>query len=154
MRLSLDVAHLLAASIWIGALVLSLGMLFRGASAASEAFAALARFAGIGSTLVSILLATGIANLLFIASPDQWAGMMRLPYGRLLLVKVIGFLGMLALAGLNRFVLVPKLQEQGGVAANAAVLRNLKVSIALEMGLGLGVLLLVASLGLLDPSGA
>jgi putative copper export protein len=77
-----------------------------------------------------------------------------LPYGRLLLVKLISFLGMLALAGLNRFVLVPKLQGQDAVAPNATALCNLKLSIAVEMGLGLGVLLLVASLGLLDPSGA
>jgi len=154
MRLSLDIAHLLAASIWIGALALFLAMLFRGARTASQTVAALTRFAGIGSMMVGILLATGIANLLFIASPDQWPGMLSFPYGRLFLLKLCAFLGMLALAGVNRFVLVPKLQGQDGVAANATALRNLKLSIVLETGLGLGVLLLVATLGLLDPSGS
>jgi len=67
---------------------------------------------------------------------------------------LFAFLGMLALAGVNRFVLVPKLQGQDGVAANATALRNLKLSIVLETGLGLGVLLFVATLGLLDPSGS
>lgn len=153
LRLSFDIGHLLAASIWIGALVLFLAMLSNGVRTECQAAEALSRFAGIGSMLVGILLATGIGNLMFLVSPGQWPAMLRILYGRLLLLKFCVFLGMLALAVLNRFILVPRLQDRGAAAVSTTALRSLKLSIVLEMALGMAVLLLVSRLGLLDPTG-
>ncbi|EIZ78050.1 copper resistance d domain protein [Novosphingobium sp. Rr 2-17] len=138
-----DMLHLLAASAWIGALVLFVAMLFAPVARPvdpARAVAALARFSRIGSALVAILIATGLANTLFLASPRQWPIMASTLYGRLLIAKLLLFAMMLGLAALNRFRFVPSF-----------ALARLRTSVAIELALGFAVLLCVGLLGTLDP---
>lgn len=142
-QLGADMLHLLAAAAWIGALVLFVAMLFapvvRPADPA-RAVAALARFSAMGNVLVATLIATGLSNTLFLASPRQWPLMASTLYGRLLIAKLMLFAMMLGLAALNRFRFVP------GFA-----LARLRTSVAIELALGFAVLLCVGLLGTLDP---
>jgi putative copper resistance protein D len=151
-RLGGDIVHLLAASMWIGALVLFLAMLASQRICEALTAAAFSRFAGTGTVLVLVLAATGIGNLLFLIGPWKWGILATLPYGRLLLTKLALFTGMLGFAGLNRFRLVPTLADGSSSTRAHASRLPLSFSIATELVLGLAVLLIVSRLGLLDPS--
>jgi putative copper resistance protein D len=151
-RLGGDIVHFLAASMWIGALVLFLAMLASWRKCEAPTAAALSRFAGIGGILVVVLAATGIGNMLFLIEPSRWGILPTLSYGRLLLTKLALFVGMLAFAGLNRFWLVPNLTGASSSMGSQGTSLPLSISIAMELVLGLTVLLIVSRLGLLDPS--
>lgn len=144
-RLVADIVHLLAAAIWLGALVLFLRLLQPSKRTLQGIAAPLERFAGVGSLLVAVLVITGLANLWFLAPSPSWAGQIGTTYGRLLAVKLGLFAAMLVLAGLNRFVLVPAL------AGDAEARWQLRLAVAVEFCAGLAILLIVARLGLLDP---
>jgi len=145
-RLIGDMVHLGAASVWLGALALFAVLLARGRHRSALA-AALARFADIGTMLVVLLVATGLANLLFIALPARWAALAAAPYGRLLGLKLGLFGAMLVLAAINRFVLVPRLAEQADRGAWPSLMRT----VSAELACAALVLLSVAFLGHLDP---
>lgn len=158
LHLAADIAHLLAAGLWIGALF-CLGILVfapsTGASVARLQLAhrALAGFAPVGSMAVAMLVATGIANTFWILG---WAGLTGLPgtrYGQLLIAKLLLFAAMLGLAASNRWRLVPRL-ESGLTASPLAPLAALRRSLALEALAGAAIVALVAWLGTLDPGGA
>lgn len=137
-----DVLHLLAAATWLGAL----------AGFAVSAFGddsirrarRLAAFARTGSVIVALLLLTGIVKTFAIAG---WP----LPLGSrwvwLLALKLGLFAAMLGLAAINRWKITPAL-ERGEATAQG----HLKRSVMLELGLGLGVVAIVALLGVLDPA--
>ena len=148
-RLLCDVIHLLAASTWLGALVAFLVMLAVQRHSA-ETVGALTRFSGTGTMLVLVLIATGLGNLTFVASPRKWAALADGPYGELMLVKLALFAAMLALATTNRFWLVPQLVHSAAIDRER-VFRKLRASVAGEFLIGLTVLLLVSHLGQLDP---
>jgi putative copper resistance protein D len=153
-RLVLDILHLLAASIWLGALVLFLAMLGKASGTQVATGNALARFAGIGGVLVVTLALTGTANLWFLAPPRDWLALVQTGYGALLGIKLAVFSAMLGLAGLNRFALVPRLLVSGHEDQGSHAVRVLRMSIAVEFALAFVILLLVARLGMLDPGGA
>jgi copper resistance protein D len=71
------------------------------------------------------------------------------PYGRLLTVKIVLFTGMIALASLNRFRLVPRLRRSDEVIVP---LRTLLRSVVFEQTLGLALLAVVAVLGTWAPA--
>lgn len=151
LRIMADLVHLAAASIWLGALALFTAMLLLSHSRA-ELLPSLTRFAGQGSALVAALVLSGAANLLFISEPEHWPAMIGTPYGRLLLLKLALFGAMLMLAAANRFLLVPRMaQRVGGRSGSPRI--PLSLSIGLEFCFALGVLLIVALLGQLDPFG-
>lgn len=150
LRLLGDVVHLLAASVWLGALILFLVMLLTRQEQPDTA-TALERFSVIGSVLVAVLLATGIGNLLFLVAPSQWAVLLNETYGRLLLGKLALFGAMLGLAATNRFLLVPRLRIPRASSSGRGGLRHLRLSIFVELVIGIIVLLVVAILGQLDP---
>jgi len=152
-----DIVHTVAASIWVGAL-LSFGLLLticspRSLESERALQRALAAFSGIGSVLVVILLATGLANAWFIVGGViPWQGFWDTAYGRVLSAKVAVFGLMLCLAAVNRFRLTRDLEDvldQSGVPT--APLRCLRRSITAETSLGFGALALVAWLGTLAP---
>lgn len=148
-----DVGHLLAAGVWLGALVILAACVFRPMRAPAErqlAVAALAGFSTTGSIVVAILLLTGIVNLLSIIGSQGVPNMPATTYGLLLLIKLALFSMMLGLAAINRWRLTPLLVADSDGAA-ASVQRHLRVSILLELSLALTVLALVAWLGTLDP---
>jgi putative copper resistance protein D len=177
LHLIADILHALAAGVWIGALAMFLLMLTQrsvqdpGRDAA--VYKALHGFAGIGSVLVATLVATGLINSWFLVGPTRLSGLWTNPYGQLLSLKLIVFLGMLGLAAANRFHLTPDL---GVALSNAdfnrgrwtpdlgpqlnldgpteAAVRGLRRSLVLEAGLGFAVLALVAWFGMLAPVSA
>ena len=149
-HLASDIAHALAASIWIGALTAFVVLIVRRPSADAETDAAVARslagFAGIGAATVSVLVVTGLINSLWLVglskAPSLWAS----PYGVLLSIKLGLFGLMLGLAADNRFRLSPLMARDAGRA-----LPLLKRSLWCEFALGVVILAVVAVMGILPP---
>lgn len=136
-----DVAHVLAAATWLGALAVFVVSAF---SREGADIAALARFARTGSVVVAILICTGLLNTLAIAS---WPMALEARWFSILAVKLALFAAMLALAAGNRWRIVPAL-ERGEPGATA----RLRRSLLLEFAAGLGVVAAVSLLGVLDPA--
>ncbi len=155
LHMGADGAHLLAAGAWLGGL-LGLGCLLMLARQSPsehtvDARAALVRFSSIGSIVVATLVGSGLINAWFlVGSLDKLA---TTPYGQLLLVKLCLLIGMLALAALNRFNLVPSLvrtKENGEPLSSS--LQKLRRSVLGEQVLGLTIVLIVAYLGTMQPA--
>jgi len=145
-----DGIHLIAAGVWIGALVVLARLVVAAArGASSDEIAglhhALAQFSGTGTAVVIALSVTGLINPGFLASLTTL-------YGRVLLAKLGLFGCMLMLAAANRFWLTPRLAValHAGVRFESAT-GLLRASILIETALGLLVLLTVAWLGTLAP---
>jgi len=153
-HLGADIAHGWAAAVWVGALVVFF-MLLRPRGPTSEAVTslhgALHGFAGVGTVLVAILVATGLVNSWFLVSPQRIEGLWTTPYGRLLSLKVLLFGAMLALAAANRFRLTPALGRVLGRSGETAALSALRWSVMIEAAVGIMVLALVAWFGTLAP---
>ncbi len=145
LHVSADALHLLAAGAWLGALAAFLWLL-RSAPEDPATARAMSDFARIGSLAVAVLVASGAANAWLVLGAVQ--PLFTTLYGRLLLLKLALFAGMLALAGLNRFRLAPALAK----APTPSVLRGLRRHVLGEQGLGLAVLLVVSVIGTLDPT--
>ncbi len=156
-HLAIDVFHLWAAAVWLGALAALCTLLFRSKTTMTpEELGALHRalegFSGLGAGIVAVLLATGLANSWFLVGPAHLAEVPFTSYGGLLLAKVGLFGMMLMLAAANRLLLTPRLgsalDESDPVAGAVAALR---CSVLLESVLGVLVLVLVSLLGTLAP---
>lgn len=158
-HLGADIAHLLAAGIWIGALVALLLLVTRRVAYVDEAHVRLSHrtlegFSVVGSALVVVLVLTGVVNTWLLVG---LAGLFELPfdlYGQLLLAKLTIFGAMLALAAVNRFRLTPRLRDAISTGDHGSAMSALRRSLALETAAGLVVLALVAWLGVLEPSGS
>lgn len=159
LHLAADILHLLAAGLWVGALVAMLLLVFRPAAAMDRAHLllshrVLAGFSTTGTIVVGTLTVTGLINL---AGTTGVAGIAALPlsrYGQLLIAKLALFATMLALAASNRFRLVPAFETALAAGDHAAALAALRRSLAFESVCAAAILALVAWLGTLDPSGA
>ena len=138
-----DVAHLLAAGAWVGALR-GLVALLRDSRGSPLAAEATRQFSRLGVASVTLLLFTGFVNALFLVGDVP--ALIGTEYGRLLLVKLTLFAAMLALAAVNRFVLTPRLSPEN--AADAARLRR---NAMLETGAGVGIVAIVGVLGITIP---
>lgn len=154
-HLAADIVHLLAAAVWIGALACFLGLAatsWRDGAQAPVFHAALAGFSGVGTGVVAALVVTGLINSWFLVGPAGAAALLTTLYGRLLLLKIALFTGMILLAAANRFRLTPALRKAlGDPAANGSKVRALRHSLIFELGAGLALLALVAWLGQLAP---
>jgi putative copper resistance protein D len=153
-----DIAHALAAGLWIGALAAFLILLLPGQARSAAVQDALHRalhgFSGLGSALVAVLVATGLINGAFVVG---WPGLQHLwtsPYGQLLTAKLVLFVGMLGMAAANRFRLTPTLGAALVGGSTTEALAALRRSVALETALALAVLALVAWFGTLAPRSA
>ena len=140
-----DAVHLLGAGAWLGGLV-PLAIVARWGSL-DEATKALTRFSGMGYAAVAALLATGLVNGWFLVGTVD--GLINTSYGRLLVLKVAIFGTMVALAGLNRFRLVPRLAS--GQISGRLALSRLRRHILAEQSLGFAVILIVSFLGTMAP---
>ncbi|HET6969857.1 MAG TPA: copper homeostasis membrane protein CopD [Phenylobacterium sp.] len=153
-----DLLHLAAAGFWIGALIAFAALLARPGQieepAAKALQDALAGFAGTGSAVVAVLVATGVANSWFLVGPARLGGLFTTPYGLVLLAKLAVFAGMIGLAARNRFTHTPALEAALAGQPIVPALRALRASVFLEAALGLAVLALVAVLGMLEPIAA
>jgi putative copper resistance protein D len=146
-----DILHLLAAAIWIGALVALSGVLARASAPRNAALVAddLKAFSALGTASVLVIVITGLINSAFLVGVERIGRMTTDPYGQILIAKIALFVAMLGLAAANRFVLVPRLERQD--LAPVSALSRLKISVGLETMLGLLVLLAVAAMGRIAP---
>jgi copper resistance protein D len=141
-----DIAHLLAAAIWIGTLALLLMAITNRAVPRASLASALQRFSLVGTIVVALLIVTGLINLWAIAGIDI-ANLVATDYGRVLLVKLLLFAAMLGFAALNRWRYTPMLMQD-----HNAPVAPLRRSLSLELSLALAVLAAVALLGTLSPN--
>jgi putative copper export protein/Cu/Ag efflux protein CusF len=139
-----ELLHLLAAGAWLGGL-LPLLLLLRHATPEAAAIAA-RRFSRLGFAAVVVLLCTAVVQ-----SGELIGGLTGLvgtSYGQTALGKLALFVGLLCLAGINRYELTPNLD---GAAARSYAAR-LGRSIVGEMILGLAVVLLAGFLATEVPA--
>lgn len=156
LHLVADIAHLLAAAIWLGALCLLLAMVWSRSIAdparQSGVHGLLHRFSTLGLWAVSVLLLSGLVNAAFLVGIEGIDRLFTDLYGRLLLAKTGIFLAMVLLAAGNRFLWVPKLDRDIRSGSHRpSALPALRWSIGLEVALGLSALLAVAIMGRLPP---
>lgn len=153
LHLSADGLHLLAAALWLGAIVGLLCLVRRTAATMDQpelarAGAALARFSSIGTAVVATLVVTGAINLWMIVGLDGLPSLLDRSYGRQLALKLLFFAMMLALAATNRFWFAPRL---GRPTQPPRLLPMLQISLATELALLLVILLVVGRLGMTEP---
>lgn len=154
-HLGSDMLHLLIAGAWVGAIATLILVASYTAGAKDDPAAHLlaetsSGFARLGTAIVVLLAITGAANYLFVVGPT-FGGLVDSLYGRLLLIKLGAFVGMLVLAAFNRFKHTPALEKAltaGNPSSAVAILRR---SLWLELSLATAVMLLVAWLGALGP---
>ncbi len=149
---AVDALHLVAAAAWVGTL-LPLALLLRAAEHAAAsvdmARTATLRFSTLGIVCVAALILTGAVNTLYLAG--SVTALTETDYGRLLLVKVGLFLGMVLIATINRVWLTPRLVHGADDAARDA-LRLLRRNISVEIAAGAIIIAIVAVLGVSAPS--
>jgi len=138
-----DVVHLLAAGAWLGGLPALVAALDtnRGDEIAARAAG---RFSAIGLAAVTALVASGLVNAWY--QVGDGPALLGTPYGRLLLVKLMLFAAMIAVAVVNRGTLAPRVVA-GDRGARSVLRRNALAEIAL----GLGVVAIVGRLGITVP---
>lgn len=153
-HLASDILHLLAAAAWLGGL-LPLAITLRGTVRESDvrlsavAREAVARFSILGILSVGTLLVTGLVNSWMLVG--HVAALTGADYGRVLCVKLALFLCMVAVAGVNRLILTPRLRYNQGETARLAA-RQIERNSLIEGALGAIILLAVGLLGTLQPS--
>lgn len=158
-HLASDILHILAASVWVGALAAFLALLWPKASGTPDRgrtiHTALHGFSGKGSAIVAAILASGLVNSWFLVGPEGVGRLATSLWGQLLLLKLALFLAMLTLAAANRFRLTPALAAATDQPQEAGpALRRLRLSLLLETSASILVLTLVAWLGTLEPPSA
>lgn len=157
-HLGADILHILAACVWIGALVAFLLLLMQ-QSMSRESREGLHRalhgFSGVGSAVVAVLVLTGAINSWILIGPSRVSGLWTTPYGLVLSAKLALFGLMLLLAAANRWRLTPALRRALDEPAESdASLRALRRSLVLETAAAFALLILVAWLGMLVPVAA
>lgn len=143
-----QIAHLLPAGAWLGGLLplaLALRQVTQETADRGRALGILMHFSAIGIVSVAIITITGILN--------TWLVIGRIPtiydeYDRILIVKIVLFIVILALAVLNRFHLLPKLRDPGG---GGIIFRLLWWSVLLEQTIGVSIILAASIMGQTSP---
>jgi copper resistance protein D len=150
-----DAAHLLAAGAWLGGLAPLAYLLARQLDKGRD-FAVidrvLLRFSGMGYVAVATLVGTGLINSWFLVG--SVSNLLVTPYGQTLLAKLVLFVGMLALAVVNRFWLVPAISSsrpRATVDSSPVWLRRLHIHVLGEQLLGAMILVVVSFLGTMQP---
>lgn len=150
-----DIIHLLAASAWIAALGAFLLIISAKKASAhrdlSAAHRALAGFATVGTTIVTLIVASGLVNSVILIGVENVGALGRSLYGQLMLIKLVLFSGMLLLAADNRFRLTPAFKLALAHEETTGAPTLLRRSLWLEAGAGIVVLAFVAWLGTLAP---
>lgn len=158
MQLAVATAHLLAASAWLGGLVVFAWFLFWLAgidqSWKDAAFkTATRRFSALGFVSVAILIATGAYN--------AWTLVGAVPplvgtrYGQLLLMKLALLLPLIAIAAVNLLKLKPRilaLRVEQSAARIAELLHRLRRNVTREAILGACILIIVGMMSVTPPA--
>jgi putative copper resistance protein D len=151
-----DTIHMLAAAIWLGAILCFLWLLRLSDGAAISgrsviAARALAQFARVGSVCVALIVATGIINSQMIVGWNRIGESLAGPYGQLLFAKLAAFAAMLALAAFNRWRLTPALANAVQTSDANTALAAMRRSVFTEAAAAAAIVAIVAWLGTLDP---
>ncbi len=152
-----DIAHILAAAAWIGALAIFSLVLTRPSPeriAQKTICTSLASFSGAGTAFVTIIIASGLINSAFLVGWDI-KQIVSTPYGQVLIAKLLLFAAMLVLAARNRLRHTPALATalQGMVPPQQAM-ADLRRSVVVETCVSTAILALVGWLGMLEPVAA
>lgn len=155
-QLIADIAHLLGAGAWLGALAALTIILFRGAETMNEAYLQMAHrllkdFSVAGTIIVAVVLGSGLVNSWALVGPQNVLTIHNTLYGQLLIAKLMLFGVMLFLAAVNRFKLTPRFERALQPGATSSAAGELRQSLVLELGIALLILGLVAWLGTLEP---
>jgi putative copper resistance protein D len=155
-HLGFDLLHLLAAAVWLGALVpltiLMLSPLRSRPDEAAVVLRGLEQFSSIGPLVIALLVLSGIGNSWFLIGPSHLRALYSTGYGITLLSKIGLFGAMLMLAIRNRYWTTPALRADLRARRDMRVpLADLRTSVLTETALGLLVVLVVSLLGTLDP---
>lgn len=142
-QLGSDVAHLLAAGAWLGALP---GLVFvLGHRVAPAILLSMTRrFSALGLLSVSAILASGLVNAWYLVG--DLPALFGTGYGQLLLIKLALFAFMVVLASVNRLALTPRL------GADHLALGVLRRNAILETAAGIAIVGTVAVLGVTVPA--
>jgi putative copper resistance protein D len=135
-------AHLLGAGAWLGGLPALFAALRRRKAAAPQLLEGFSRVAVLA---VMLAIGSGLVSILYVVLTA--GGVMGPDYLRALYTKLSLVGALLAVAGLNRIWLTPRI-----VGKPQATLRALRVAIAVEQGVAVALVGAVAWLGQLDPS--
>jgi putative copper resistance protein D len=138
-----ELIHLAGAAVWFGGLPALLAVLRQGTPATIGR--ALRRFSAASVVAVIGIAAGGAAQGWFLVG--SVAGLSGTGYGRAVLLKTALFAAVLALAAVNRLVLMPRLDGAGAAATRA----RLHGSVAIEAALGLAIVLTAGWLAGLAP---
>ena len=155
-QLIADIIHLLGAGAWLGALAALTIMLSRGAQAFDEDYLRLTHrvlegFSVAGTVIVALVVGSGLVNSWMLVGPQNVLTLPATRYGQLLIAKLLLFAIMLALAAANRFRLTPAFDHALQSGGTSGAIAKLRKSCALELGIALIILGLVAWLGTLEP---
>jgi putative copper resistance protein D len=148
-----DVLHLIAAAAWVGALApLAILLAVTGHEPGELGMARTAtqRFSLLGMAAVATLLATGLVNSWYLVGSVD--ALLHTHYGKLLLLKLALFLGMIAIAAFNWSQLTPALVQNNSVADAQAARRRLCRNAAIETIAGALIIAIVAVLGTQPPA--
>ena len=131
-------------------------MLFRSAANLSEDYLRLTHrllesFSVAGTVTVTLVFGSGLVNSWMLVGPQNVLTLHTTLYGQLLIVKLLLFAVMLALAAANRFRLTPEFNRALNSNGTSRALAMLRKSLALELSIALIILGLVAWLGKLEP---
>jgi putative copper resistance protein D len=143
--------HLVAGGLWLGGL-LPLAVLLVGARRSPDPARlallarAVPRFSRVGYAAVALLVLTGSINLALVMGPTS--SVSGSPYGRLLVLKLLGFTAMVVVAIVNRTHFAPRLAEPDGTLPVGAFCR----SVAVELALGVAIVILASLLAGLPPA--
>lgn len=134
--------HVLCAGFWAGSL---LPLLWCLRLPPAQAAAVLRRFSAWAAVAVAVLVVAGVA-LAWVQLGGGLTGLWQTGYGLRLLVKLALVAGLLALAGVNRFVLTPRLAR-----GHSCSVRGLRVTLGADIVLALAVLGVTATFPFSPP---
>jgi putative copper resistance protein D len=154
-----DIAHLLAAGVWLGGLVPLFLFMRQTENALNQQLSALPclvlyRFSALGIVAVTTVAASGLLNAWFLT--DHLRGLLGTDYGKLILIKSGLFGLMFCIAGINRLRLTPRVAtaiEAGDPVLAISAWRQLRRNTAVEITIGLVIICIVGVLGVTMPSG-
>ena len=152
-----DLLHMLAAGLWIGALLPLAVLVLRAirSNALDDSRAVkigLERVSAIGFPMVAVLVFSGLINGGFLIGLSRWRALYTTAYGIALIAKLSLFGVMLGLAALNRYRMTPALGNALDTQRPTQPwLRALGNTVWTETALALLVLLTVSVLGTLVP---
>lgn len=157
LQLSIEMLHLLACGFWLGGLWPLAAVLtacrHRGDAAAFSIAGLVTRdFSRLALASAAILIATGLYNAWYLIG--DLASLIGTAYGQLLLAKLALLSLLLGLGAVNLFVLKPEIVHEHNLRPEntSGRLARLTRNIAIEVGAGLGILLIVGHMGLIPPA--